>query len=552
MLVRALGLVPFALVFSIGPGFFFVRALRWSPLEKIAGAMALSLILLFGLTFGAYWAGLSGSSVYVVTAIAVALTLAALPDAWRLVRSPRVRRTVVPFGLLVAWTLGTQSVIRHYSGGDWCCDWVEHYQRSLFFLERWPKDSVFIGRYLVTARPPFMNVVSAYFLGVAGKEFALYQIVFSLLNLLAFFPCCLFARRFAPRVRSLPTLVAIFLAGNPFFFMNTTFAWTKVLAAFYTILAVWFYLAGWRKRDPIRMSAAFVCLAAGVMVHFSTGPYAVVLTVLYVATVWPWQPRRARALALAALPAGALMALWLAWSLGEYGVAATFTGNVSVEGASSMSVRDNLVRITLNAFHTFRPYVFPGSPDDSPLRLLTDRAFTFYQENFLGAIGSVNAYVVMVLLGTAFWSRRVTLARRERWFWMAFLPVTVLAGIAVDAETSPSGLANIGLQPLVYLAVTLVAARFVTLSRRVRVALWCGLVADFILGVALEIYMESQMQTWARTPNWDWKADQHLVYLGDVLRPFAVSIEVALVAAAGIAGYHLGRLALAPRQTTPT
>jgi hypothetical protein len=552
MAARALILIPFVLVFSSGPGFFFLRRFRWNPLEKIAGSIALSLILLYGLTFGVYWTGLPRSAYYAVTAIAGALTLAALPDAWRLLRPARVCRILTAFGLLVAWTLGAQSLVRHYSGGDWCCDWVEHYQRTLFFLERWPKDFRFIDRYLVTARPPFMNVVCAYFLGNAGSEFALYQIVFSLLNLLAFFPCLLFARRFAPRVKELPWLVAIVLACNPAFFMNTTFPWTKVLTVFFVVLATWLYLAGWRKNDSTRMSAAFVCLAAGMLVHFSAAPYAVFLALAYVTTVWPWQRRRARALAIVALPAAALVAVWLAWSLREYGTTATFTANSTVEGTASATVTGNLVRISLNTFHTFWPYLFPGQPGDSPLRLLTDRAFTFYQENFLGAIGSVNAYVVMWIIGAALWSTRFPrfsrfqLSRRERLFWSAFIPFTILVGIAVDGETTLSGMANICLQPLVYLAATLVAARYLAFGRSVKVLVWCGLLADLILGIALEVYMESQMREWARTPNWDWKEREHLVYLGDLLRRSALSIEIALVMTAVAGFYYLGRVALVP------
>jgi hypothetical protein len=541
MIARALVLVPFVLLFSFGPGFFFLRRLRWSPLEKIAGSIAVSLILLGGLTFGVYRAGLPSASYYGITVIAGALTLASLRDAWKLLRAPRVSRTLAPFGLLVVWTLGAQSLVRHYSGGDWCCDWVEHYQRTLFFLERWPKDFRFIGRYLVTARPPLMNLVGAYFLGNAGREFALYQIVFSLLNLLVFFPCCLFARRFAPREKRLPLVIAIFLAFNPMFFMNTTFAWTKALTAFFVILAVWFYMAAWRKYDIVRMSSAFVCLAGGVLVHYSALPYTVFLALAYLTSVWPWQRQQARAMAVVALPAAALVAVWFTWSLREYGGTATFT-NVTFEDTASSSVRDNAVRIALNIFHTFRPYLFPGQPEDSRLRLLTDRAFTFYQENFLGGIGSINAYVGTWTIGTALWSKRSPLSRPERLFWAAFIPFTVLAGIAVHGATSPSGLANIGLQPLVYLAVTLVAARYRTFSRNVRMMVWCGLLADLVLGIVLEVHMESQMQMWARTPNWDWKEREHLVYLGDLLRTSAFSIKVVLVAMAATALYFLGRL----------
>src|SRR5262249_43522512 len=155
----------------------------------------------------------------------------------------------------------------------------------------------------------------------------------------------------------------------------------------------------------------------------------------------------------------------------------------TIEGTSSAGLSDNLVRISLNAFHTFRPYLFPGEPDSSPLRLLTDRAFTFYQENLLGGIGSVNAYVVIWIIGAALLGNHSRMLPRERRFWSAFVPITLIIGIAVDGETSPSGVANICLQPLVYLAVTLVAARYVTFGRTVRLIVWFGLVVDLIFGI---------------------------------------------------------------------
>ena len=255
------------------------------PARKLSGATGLSLLLLGILSFSVYLSGLPAAAYYGVTAVASALALAGARDAWRLLRARRVRSALAAFGILVLWTLGLQAVIRHYSGGDWCCDWVEHYQRSLFFLERWPRDFQFIGRYPLTTRPPLMNLVTAYVLGNVGEAFALYQVVFSLLNLLVFFPCCLFAVRLAPRVRHLPLLVAIFLAFNPMFFMNTTFAWTKVLTAFFVLLGLWFYLAGWRKRDPIRISAAFICLSASLLVHFSSLPFVLFLALAYLTSI---------------------------------------------------------------------------------------------------------------------------------------------------------------------------------------------------------------------------------------------------------------------------
>lgn len=544
MITRALLLVPVVLVLSCGPGLFFVRRLRWSPLEKLTGAIGCSLLLLGSWTFLLYVTGLPTWSLYLATAASCAATAVSIRDAPALLRSSRLRRTVAAFGLLLVWTLGAQALIRHYSGGDWCCDWVEHYQRTLFFLERWPRDFRFIGVYPLTTRPPLMNLVAAYFLGHLGNEFALYQIVFSILNLFAFFPCCLFAQRFAPRVRQTPYLVAIALAFNPMFFMNTTFAWTKVLTAFYVLLAVWLYLAGAAKRDTVRLSAAFLFMTAGLLVHYSALPFAMFLALAYAVTIWPGQPDRFRHLMLVALPGALLGLAWMAWSIGAYGLTTTFAANATVAGTAQSDWVGNIVRISLNAFHTFWPYLYPGHPDDTPLRLLTDRAFTFYQENFLGAMGSVSAYVVIATLAGVFWLGRSRMRVAELRFWAWFIPFTILVGIAIDGETTLSGFANICLQPVVYLAVTLVAARMVAFPRPVRLLVAIGLVLDMMLGVALELYMESQMEPWARTPNWDWKQREQLVYLGDVLRDWALPIWACLGVGAMAAAWYLARVAL--------
>ena len=51
-------------------------------------------------------------------------------------------------------------------------------------------------------------------------------------------------------------MVAIF-ALCPMVIENVTYTATKLLIAFYVILALRFYLTGWRKQDTLRMTAAF-------------------------------------------------------------------------------------------------------------------------------------------------------------------------------------------------------------------------------------------------------------------------------------------------------
>lgn len=124
------------------------------------------------------------------------------------------------------------------------------------------------------------------------------------------------------------------------------------------------------------------------------------------------------------------------------------------------------------------------------------------------------------------------LPSRERRWWALFIPFEVVIGIAVVGERIHSGLAHICLQPLVYIALVLVAAEFPRLPRPVGLLLWLGLCVDFSLGVVLELYMEHAMEPWARSPNWDWKASEGLVYLGDRALAWALPVALALCAGA--------------------
>ncbi len=122
-------------------------------------------------------------------------------------------------------------------------------------------------------------------------RYEIFQLVFAFLNLLLFLPCCL-AIPLVARVRkvSVLPLVAIF-AMNPAVMQNATYTWTKSLTAFFVIFAVCLYLAAWRKRDPVRMTAAFACLAAGLLVHYSAGAVRGVLRAPL--SCW-WSRARAR------------------------------------------------------------------------------------------------------------------------------------------------------------------------------------------------------------------------------------------------------------------
>ena len=43
--------------------------------------------------------------------------------------------------LVTGWCTGWLFFIASYSGGGWTSDWFEHWERTRFFLDRWPQDA---------------------------------------------------------------------------------------------------------------------------------------------------------------------------------------------------------------------------------------------------------------------------------------------------------------------------------------------------------------------------------------------------------------------------
>ena len=354
MLALQLALALVLLVIcGFAPGFFFLRHLRWSPQEKLCGSVGLSFVLLY-LVFGAVYCLTPGGTkiprmaLALISVASVALGIVARRDIIRLLGAIQVRRALLGFGFLMLWTLILLCIIRNYSGAYWKGDWQEHFQRSLFFLHHFPVSTPIFTNYQLPARPPMMNMLAAFFLGQTADRFEIFQVVFAFLNLLVFLPSCLIMTAIAgPRRTYVLPLVTLF-ALNPMIMQNSTFTWTKLFAAFYIVLALWFYLAGWRKTDSVRMTAAFVAISAGLLVHYSAGVYCSFLALHYLLFIFWNRPRRWRELAQIILISGALLATWFGWSAVEYGKHATFASNTSVtisqhyQGQNVKKIRSNL------------------------------------------------------------------------------------------------------------------------------------------------------------------------------------------------------------------
>jgi len=519
--------LPLLAVCCFTPGFFFLRRLRWSPMERLCGSIGLSLILLYLSSWGFYWLapGLETTAFFGVSIACVILGVLAREDIFRLMHAFRVRHALVGYSFLLLWTFTILSMIRNYSGAGWGEDWLEHFQRTLFFLYHFPVNFHIVTGYALSSRPPLMNVLGTFFLAQTGDRFENFQIVFAFLNLLVFLPCCLLLPALAgPRKLRILPLVALF-ALSPVLMETATYTWTKSLTAFFVVSGLWFYLAAWRKNDLGRMISAFLALSAGLLVHYSAGPYCAFVGLHYLLCVFKKRERKWRELAIIAAACLVLLLPWFSWSIATYGKHVTFASNSTVASSQRYS-GSNLHKIAANIYDSVVPRALrqPSSRHtwDQPHLAATirDNAFIFYQTNLIFGMGlTAGPLVLWLLFGIL---RRSRDKGAERKFWLALITFCTIVGIAVVGERDYWGVAHLTLLSLQILGISLLAGSF-PLPRWAGIALIAGCVIDFSLGVFLQARVENMEDTGQRTAfpgltyvnGWIQRHGTSVYFLGD-------------------------------------
>jgi 4-amino-4-deoxy-L-arabinose transferase-like glycosyltransferase len=562
------------LISSVGSGLFFVRKFKLTPPETLCAAIGASYVFIYLTSALIYALHLPHFCYLVVSMICGLLTIACWRQWQALWKHPQTRWAISSFGLLFLWTLVLLSMIRNYSGAHWSGDWVEHYERTTFFLDHDPKDTLFFGMYLLPARPPLMNLVAAHFLGQVGQHYDLFQIVCTFLNLTVFFPCWLILRAMVPKGGGKIGRMALLflLAASPMFIQNATYAWTKELAAFYVILGLWFYLRAWRKNDPVRMTVAFLSLAAGILAHYSAAPYAVFIFLHYVLVVHRGRPGRWQEAAIAGICSAALLGTWVVWSLIMYGPDVTFASNTTIHDSSAMSLAENAKKIGWNCFYSIVPHPFHMDlrrfqhefAQPNPWGMVRDYVFLCVQTTLVAAMGFLGGLVVLFQLGkTTF--KAAGVVRDQRLFWLAFILICTFGTIATHPTLDKFGVAHVCSQPLVYLGITFLAAGFFLLPRWLRYVVICGSMIDFLFGIFLHfslqhitIQLMDSRGTLIVAPSMDllnrtafgnnlMKLSRHYTFWGDHFGNSLIVLQITTAILFEILLYMLLRIALATR-----
>ena len=526
----------------------FIGRLGLGPAESLVAGAALSLIAAWVYAWVVFTSGAPLVAYGALPIIACVFIVVGRRGVIQLFGDPNARDMAIGQLVVTLWCVCWLSFIASYSGGAWTGDFVEHWQRALYFLRQWP-DPMFIEQYSLPARPPLANVLTAAFLQMTKVDYAHLQVVMTILASLAYLPVALIAGRYGGRIAI--RVAAALMMLNPLFIQNATYPWTKLQAAFFILSGLYFFL---RVRDadkgsPSAAIACALCLGGAVVTHYSSGPYVVVIAFAWIALGfrWKWDAAYTRTTLLSIAAGACVLVPWFSWSIARFGMSGTFLSNTSVSMMQKapgnpfviilLNLRDTLIPPQIRGFHgtLFR--------QSSPWGSLRDQLFLVYQLNPLLALGSVGWVCAVV---QAVRTCREA-PRRERNFWLWSIAGVVAISLATYGDRDHYGIGHICLQSAVLGGVAFIASRWGSLGRGWRIALATGCLVDLVFGIGLQFGVESfALDKWLAPQrsfaeffgsyavvtqgNLRWKIIAHLSYFADDLST-SPALMLALMAA---------------------
>jgi hypothetical protein len=510
------------LIAMFGVGAALAPAMIRDPLSRVCAGIVFAIGGYFIAGFTGFALGASNAvTASVVGTGIVVLLIVRRRTVCALIATPEVKQFIVGWIVFSVWSVALLALVRTYSGGGWAVDWVEHWQRTQFFLERQPLETRFAVIYPLTARPPLVNLLIALALEGGGRAFADFQLVLTLLGTLVLLPTWILVRTFTAR-RSVGWWAVLVLMINPLVAENLTFAWTKLPTVFLVLAGVLFASPTAEPRTRSDGIIAALCVSLAALAHYSAVPWIIAIALAGIVarrSIW----NTARFWHEAAIVAGVFaipVALWAGWATLKFGWHGVTSTNTTATAWQEQNAIQHLSVPLRNLFDTLVPFPLRGEPADglitqaSQLGRLRDVAFNLYQLNLPLAFGFAGLWVITVALfrprkmepdvpiglddARDQASRMRTLgsssiqgAINNRVFYGIVVSVALALGIAAHTPRDQWGLVHICLQPLVLLGLVRVAALLPGLAPA-RIAMWGMLAAvDLLLGVGIQFGIES-------------------------------------------------------------
>jgi len=132
-----------------------------------------------------------------------------------------------------------QALSPHVTTGG---DWLEHFERSKYFLYR---SQEFVAPFLpwsIGDRTPLYNLTGAFFLGLIGDQYWVLQVFNCLSSGILLFPTYLISEELFDRRAA--RLTSLFVSINSYLMENSLYTWPKSMAAYFVLLFIYFLIVG--------------------------------------------------------------------------------------------------------------------------------------------------------------------------------------------------------------------------------------------------------------------------------------------------------------------
>ncbi len=238
--MRVTAQLLFVLLSFLLPFFHLSRWKRLSVEEALVTSFAAGSLLYGFVAFFTHALGLPQRTVHCLSLIALGASVA--PFLRRGLDSLRGMRFSC-FGFFIAFLLlvmALEASFPVYIGGFWYFDWWQHYNLSQMYMGKVPHEYLWLGMYNFASRTPLMNLNAAFFLSILGDNYWTYQIVAAILNCTFILPAFLLCRHISGKRAA--TMICALLFVSPSIVHNTWYPWPKLFAAYFVLLAAYFYL----------------------------------------------------------------------------------------------------------------------------------------------------------------------------------------------------------------------------------------------------------------------------------------------------------------------
>jgi hypothetical protein len=403
-----------------------------------------------------------------------------------------------------------QALLPVYRGSAWYFDWWMHYDEALVFVgERGPE--AMWADYSLASRTPLFNLACASVLAVAGHDFWVFQLAAALTNG-CFIPAAYLLLRdlFGGRAARLGVALAPL---NLWMLHNAWFTWPKMLAAYFVLLALYFYLRFLRARpaDPGQGSRLFLYFWVSALLAFMThqaslvffGPLLLHAAVLALARR-EYRPG-VRDFVAMAVALGLIVGPWYTWLASGFGLKKILRSTPVTLGdqAATFRAREIVHWVGYNLVTSVVPchliaFAFAGPYEFEPFYR---GATTLYFSLLTGAVTvSLTLFLLarLAVAGYALWRRARGMAaptpgtppeegrsgdagwREWTAVWL-FVGLGVLGAAVLHPGKMDHGIAHAAFVPAVVLLAALGWGVLSRANRWVAAAVCAGMVAEFVL-----------------------------------------------------------------------